>query len=96
MAQNPGHYMHSSKEECCTTFFNWDINTCNGNGGSDPNSGATNKWYLVWDAPFKCKQDCVGTEPCGGRATSWDQLFETRSACCADKASWNEIDCLID
>ena len=95
MAKNPGDWMHSSKQECCEANFGWMLNECLGN--SDPDAGATSKWYMKWDAPFKCKQDCVSNGPsCGGRAKSWDQLFATRAACCAEKAVWNKPDCLID
>lgn len=95
MVLNSGAWMHSSKQECCEANFSWMLYGCL--GSSDPDAGATNQWYMVWDAQFKCKQDCVGTGPsCGGRANSWDQLFETRSACCADKAAWNPEGCLVD
>ena len=95
MVLNSGAWMHSSKQECCEANFSWMLYGCL--GSSDPGAGATNQWYMVWDAPFKCKQDCVGTGPsCGGRANSWDQLFQTRSACCADKAAWNPEGCLVD
>lgn len=94
MAMNPGSWMFSTQLECCKENFGWKLDTCL--GSSDPNAGATNKWYMVWDA-YKCQQDCVGSGPsCGGRAASWDELFETRAACCADKAAWNPIDCLVD
>jgi len=95
MAVNPASWMFSTQLECCEANFGWMVSGCL--GSSDPNAGASNKWYMVWDAPFKCKQDCEGTGPsCGGRAASWDELFETREACCADKAAWNPTDCLVD
>ena len=93
MAGNPSAWMHSSQLECCQANYGWILNECL---SSDPDAGATNKWYMKWDE-YKCKQDCVGTGlSCGGRAASWDELFETRSACCADKGAWNPIDCPVD
>ena len=95
MAVNPGSWMFSTQLECCEANFGWTLDTCLGSS-SDPDAGATNKWYMIWDE-FKCKQDCVGTGlSCGGRAASWDELFETRSACCASKKAWDPTDCLID
>ena len=92
MAKDPNSWMHLTQQDCCEANFGWEINECLGSTGA-----GTGKWYMVWDAPFKCKQDCVGTgSSCGGRAESWDQLFETRAACCADKAAWNPVDCLVD
>ena len=96
MALNSASWRHLTQEECCEGNFSWDLAACL--GGSDPNAVATNEWYMymVWES-FKCKQDCVGTGPsCGGRAESWDQLFETRAACCAEKAAWDPTDCLVD
>ncbi|EJK65039.1 hypothetical protein THAOC_14161, partial [Thalassiosira oceanica] len=92
MALNPDSWMHLSKELCCKTNFGWMLSKCLGSSAS-----ATNKWYMVWDG-FKCKKDCaVGTGPsCGGRAESWDELFDTQLACCTKKASWNPTDCLVD
>ena len=94
MAKDPENWMFSTQLECCEENFGWELDSCL--GSSDPNAGATSKWYMVWDG-FKCKQDCVGTGPsCGGRAAFWDELFETRSACCTEKAGWNPTDCLAD
>ncbi|EJK77067.1 hypothetical protein THAOC_01123 [Thalassiosira oceanica] len=91
MALNPDTWMYSSKQECCEAKFSWTLNECLGIG-----AGSTNEWYMDWDV-FKCKQDCVDTGPsCGGHAESWDQLFETRLACCAEMAAWNHPDCLVD
>ncbi|EJK45481.1 hypothetical protein THAOC_35902 [Thalassiosira oceanica] len=91
MALNPDTWMHSSKQECCEAKFSWTLNECLGSG-----AGSTNEWYIDWILS-KCKQDCVDTGPsCGGRAESWDQLFETRSACCAEMAAWNPTECLVD
>jgi len=92
MALNPESWMHSSKEDCCEANFGWMLNECLGSSAN-----ATDKWFMDWTL-FKCKKDCdVGTGPsCGGRANSWDGLFDTRSACCAEKAAWNPTDCLVD
>ncbi|EJK50416.1 hypothetical protein THAOC_30617 [Thalassiosira oceanica] len=93
MALNPGSWMHSSKQGCCEVNFGWMLNECLGSSAS-----STDKWFMVYYDEFKCKKDCVvGTGPsCGGRAESWDELFDTRSACCAEKAAWNPTDCLVD
>mmetsp|Transcript_2498 Transcript_2498/g.5063 ORF Transcript_2498/g.5063 Transcript_2498/m.5063 type:complete len:633 (+) Transcript_2498:404-2302(+) len=95
MDLNPGAWMHSSKQACCEANFGWMLNGCLDSSG--PNAGATGKWFMVWDG-YKCKRDCaVGTGPsCGGRAESWEELFDTRSACCSTKAAWNPTDCLVD
>jgi len=94
MALNPVAWMHSSKQACCDANFGWMLNECLGSSG--PDAGATNKWFIDWD-DYKCKRNCaVGTGPsCGGRAESWDELFDTRSACCSTKAAWNPT-CLVD
>ena len=94
MAIKPESWMFSTQLECCEANFGWMLNGCLGT--SDPNAGASNQWYMIWDAPFKCKQDCVGGPPCGGLATSGDALFDSREDCCADKAAWNPTYCLVD
>ncbi|EJK64147.1 hypothetical protein THAOC_15151, partial [Thalassiosira oceanica] len=91
MALNPDSWMHSLKQSCCEANYGWIVNECIGSS-----AGASNKWFMVWDG-YKCKQDCVGNGPsCGGHANSWDELFDTRSACCASKAAWNPAGCLVD
>ncbi|EJK62224.1 hypothetical protein THAOC_17171 [Thalassiosira oceanica] len=92
MDLNPGAWMHSSKQACCKANFGWMLNECLGSS-----AGATSKWFIDWD-DFKCKRDCaVGTgASCGGRAESWDELFDTRLECCSNKAAWNPTDCLVD
>ncbi|EJK52579.1 hypothetical protein THAOC_28129 [Thalassiosira oceanica] len=96
MASNPVAWMKSSKQDCCEANFIWMLNECLGSS-SGPTGGATSKWFIDWD-DFKCKRDCaVGTGPsCGGRAESWEELFDTRSACCSTKAAWNPTDCHVD
>ncbi|EJK64824.1 hypothetical protein THAOC_14401, partial [Thalassiosira oceanica] len=96
MASNPIAWMKSSKQDCCEANFIWMLNECLGSS-SGPDDGATSKWFIDWD-DYKCKRDCaVGTGPsCGGHAESWDELFDTRSACCSTKAAWNPTDCLVD
>ncbi|EJK52847.1 hypothetical protein THAOC_27841 [Thalassiosira oceanica] len=91
MAMNPGSWMHSSKQSCCEANFSWELNECISSSNT-----ATNKWYMIWNAQFKCKKDCVNGPSCGGRANPWDQLYETRSACCANKAAWDPTNCLTD
>jgi len=93
MALNPVAWMHSSKQACCEANYGWMLNECLGSS-----AGTADKWFMVYDGLFKCKKDCVvGTgASCGGRAESWDELFDTRSACCAEKAAWNPTDCLVD
>ncbi|EJK49655.1 hypothetical protein THAOC_31445 [Thalassiosira oceanica] len=92
MALNPVAWMHSSKQACCDANYGWMLNECLGSS-----AGATSKWFIDWD-DFKCKRDCaVGTgASCGGRAELWDELFDTRSECCSNKAAWNPTDCLVD
>ncbi|EJK65972.1 hypothetical protein THAOC_13128 [Thalassiosira oceanica] len=92
MALNFDAWMHSSKQACCDANFGWMLNECLGSSAS-----TTDKWFMDWDL-HKCKRDCaVGTgASCGGRAESWDELFDTRSACCSNKAAWNPTDCLVD
>ncbi|EJK43722.1 hypothetical protein THAOC_37804 [Thalassiosira oceanica] len=94
MASNPVAWMKPSKEACCEANFGWMLNGCL---GSSAIRIAIDKWFIDWD-DYKCKRDCaVGTGPsCGGRAESWKELFDTRSACCSTKAAWNPMDCLVD
>lgn len=91
MALNHNSWMHSSKQSCCEANYGWILNECLGSS-----AGASNKWFIVWDE-YTCKQDCVGNGPsCGGHANSWDELFDTRSACCASNAAWNPAGCPVD
>ena len=36
--------MHLSKQDCCEANFGWILDICL---ASDPNAGATNKWWSV-------------------------------------------------
>ena len=85
-----GAWMHSSKQECCCEAKQLQL--------------LLDALYgLTTDGQPRCRRHQpvvhgMGCAPLsasrigpsrGGRANSWDQLFETRSACCADKAAWN-------
>ena len=41
------------------------------------------EWYMNWNI-LRCKQDCEGSSPCGGEASSLMPLFDDVEDCCAN------------
>jgi len=87
MNKNPTTYIASTLDACCKRFFNWagQVNTCITNSGgtlSAAVAAGTGKWYKRSE-DWICVKDCVGSDPCGGLAASWEETsYDTRRACC--------------
>lgn len=87
MQNDPDTWLMDSVEKCCERYFSWTYNDCivATSGGSVTSTGSL-KWYFDGDI---CTQDCREDGAlCGGFANSWNELFDTASACCAGKLSW--------
>jgi len=54
---------------------------------TDPNAGA--EWYVDWTI-YRCVQSCVGSSPCGGLASYWEETYSTAERCCAEHLSFQD------
>ena len=88
--------LFDTPEACCKERMSWVLHekcVAEADGGSFNYQG-TNKYYVQ---SGKCVKDCEagsGTD-CGGFATQWDPLSESKSACCNERLWWDELsDCL--
>jgi hypothetical protein len=106
MTSNPTTWMFNDQNSCCKKYYPWSLAKCMSIASVSPTTSSSSgiittttttiapgsgKWYMNW-SKYKCVKDCIGGFQCGGLAKSWDQLYTTQSACCADKAWWNS-DC---
>jgi hypothetical protein len=78
------------EETSFTTYLihhRWNLAECL---GSAANAGS-NKYYADYNQS-KCVKDCTGSD-CGGLVGGvWDELYDDKSTCCAEKFWWIE-DC---
>mmetsp|Transcript_20073 Transcript_20073/g.42253 ORF Transcript_20073/g.42253 Transcript_20073/m.42253 type:complete len:568 (+) Transcript_20073:272-1975(+) len=86
--------LYDTVNTCCDTKLNWVTECVTKSGGTSTGATAaaattSGKWYVDYDTDT-CKQDCVGSAPCGGAAESWEVLYDTVSACCQGKLWWVE------
>lgn len=87
---NPERWFKTTVESCCEHYYNWDYNECITDSGGSTSTSATFKWYVNHHEEV-CQQDCpevASKASCGGLAKTWDQLYESVTACCEDRVSW--------
>ena len=87
MMNSPTWYLSSTLKECCERHFHWALKDCMGT-----QVVGTGKWYVKYEAET-CVQDCTGGSNCGGIAESWDEVFDSKIACC-DAKMWYNNDCV--
>lgn len=105
---SPVIWKQSTLAECCYEHFQWEFNKCMvGHHGEEgeiaepcsPPPEPSNKWYVLY--PFDggdahCVRECVdGPEDesrCGGRASSYEELYDTFNECCEFHLFWQD-DC---
>jgi hypothetical protein len=88
-AQDLSISVYNSTAACCEEGVHWLTEAeCLTASGDSAAVTSTNKFFVDWKHE-KCIKDCEGSAPCAGAgvAQSWDELFETTSACC-DRISW--------
>lgn len=56
MLSNYDNFLFNTREECCKTHYEWNINECLGNS-LDAGYVGTEKWWVDWDSET-CIQDC--------------------------------------
>eukprot|EP01082_Thalassiosira_pseudonana_P001948 g2096.t1 g2096 contig11:711293-713012(+) len=80
-------FMFEDLEDCCEKYYWWNLAECL---GSAANAGS-NKYYADY-SQSKCVKDCTESD-CGGLVGGvWDELYDDKSSCCAEKFWWVE-DC---
>jgi hypothetical protein len=90
MAVNPGAYMSSTLDKCCTTYFGWNYDGCM---GLLDDTCARELWYPDWEGDnVGCLRD--GEEPYYMTANSMAYLFSSRADCCSEHYEWNYDDCV--
>jgi len=87
MQRFPSLWMYDTLEKCCAHYYSWNLNTCQGSGGSG-------QFYADY-ANNKCVTDCEAGSgaTCGGLANLQPEaLFPSPLECCKSKFSWVKED----
>merc|ERR1712032_823869 len=89
MRSNPDGWLQPTIESCCKRYYPWvSSSECLVATSGDPLAiTGSFKWYVYGGV---CKQDCAAelSGTCGGFADNWNELFDSASACCAEKLPW--------
>eukprot|EP01082_Thalassiosira_pseudonana_P005220 g4797.t1 g4797 contig17:57986-65940(-) len=87
ITQAASAFMFEDLEDCCEKYYWWNMAECL---GSAANAGS-NKYYADY-SQSKCVKDCTDSD-CGGLVGGvWDELYDDKALCCAEKFWWVE-DC---
>eukprot|EP01082_Thalassiosira_pseudonana_P004230 g3727.t1 g3727 contig13:15864-17481(+) len=87
ITQAASTFMFEDLEDCCEKYYWWNMAECL---GSVANAGS-HKYYADYRLN-KCVKDCTDSD-CGGLVGGvWDELYNDKSVCCAEKFWWVE-DC---
>eukprot|EP00804_Cyclotella_cryptica_P017072 CCRYP_003317-RA/>CCRYP_003317-RA protein AED:0.06 eAED:0.06 QI:0/1/0.5/1/1/1/2/198/460 len=90
MASNPGVYLHSTLDKCCSTHFAWNYDGCM---GKLDDTCARALWYPDWEGTNTgCVRD--GNEPLYMTQNNVQYLFSTKADCCKEHYSWNLVECM--
>jgi len=95
-------WKYPSLAECCYNNFHWQFKECmayeedNALEPCSPPPEYSLKWYTrtvtnkSGALESECVQECDGPAPCNGRASSYDELYDTFSACCKLFMYWKQ------
>ena len=88
-------WKHETLADCCWANFQWDFKDCMGDSDTDgkplplvpctePLPEPSGKWYVNYysENDSECVRECIGEYPCNGRATSFNELYNTFRDCC--------------
>jgi hypothetical protein len=90
MEANPGVYMHSTLDKCCSTHFAWNYDGCM---GLLDDTCARALWYPDWEGEnVGCVRD--GNEPLYMTENNIAYLFSTKADCCTEHYSWDIAECM--
>ena len=87
---NPGSYLYSTLDKCCTTHFGWNYHTCMGLLGG---LCARSLWYPDWDG---ADEGCIGdgNEPEYMTSNSMHYLYAQKADCCQAHYGYNYEECV--
>ena len=77
MTQNPAIYLFSTKADCCTEYYSYNMADCLGGSGA---TSSGSKYYADWLGDDTCKNDGGAPSYMIANPTQW--LYDTLSACC--------------
>jgi hypothetical protein len=89
MTQNPAIYLFSTKADCCTEYYSYNMADCLGGSGAT-SSGSS--YYADWLGDDTCKNDGGAPSYMIANPTQW--LYSTLSDCCSAHYSWKKNECL--
>ena len=90
MNADPGSYMHSTLDKCCSTHFAWNYDGCM---GLLDDTCVRALWYPDWEGTDNgCVRD--GAEPLYMTENSVVYLFSTKRDCCEEHYSFSLEKCL--
>lgn len=85
MSANPGYYLYTTLDSCCTSNFGWNYFTCM---GELPGICSRALYYPDFEGTNTgCVND--GNEPTYMRNTPVNYLFSQLADCCAEHYQWN-------
>lgn len=80
-------------KEACFIASGVNVTGLTASGTTAAAATGSNKFYIDWVNQV-CIQDCEGPAPCGGLAKSYDFLFVSGEACCAQMPWVPKRDCM--